>query len=62
MSVLSNVDLEKELLKGKNIRIFPLKVDNIKGSTYNLTASEYAWSISTKKSLVNDDKNNYTSK
>jgi deoxycytidine triphosphate deaminase len=52
MSVLSNVDLEKELFKGKNIRIYPLKMDNIKGSTYNFTASEYAWSISTKKSLV----------
>jgi deoxycytidine triphosphate deaminase len=56
MSALSNVDLEKELLKGKNIRIYPLKVDNIKGSTYNLTASEYAWSISTKKSLVKNNK------
>jgi deoxycytidine triphosphate deaminase len=56
MSVLSNVDLEIELIRGKNIRIFPLKVDNIKGSTYNLTASKYAWSISTKKSLVKNNK------
>ncbi|MBZ5480232.1 hypothetical protein LDP77_14210 [Bacillus sp. T_4] len=56
MSVLSNVDVEKELLKGKNIRIYPLKIDNIKGSTYNLTASEYAWSITTKKSLVQNNK------
>lgn len=51
MTVLSNVDLEKELIKGKNIRIYPLKIDNIKGSTYNLTASEFAWSITTKKPL-----------
>lgn len=56
MTVLSNVDLEKELYKGENIRICPLKVDNIKGSRYNLTASKYAWSISTKENLVKDDK------
>ena len=56
MSVLSNVDLERELLKGKNIRIYPIIIDNIKGSTYNLTASDYAWSIISKKSLVIGDK------
>ena len=55
MTVLSNIDLEREIKKG-NIRIYPLNLDSIKGSTYNLTASEYAWSLSTKKSLVDGDK------
>jgi deoxycytidine triphosphate deaminase len=56
MSVLSNVDLEKELVSGRNIRIYPLDLSNIKGSTYNLTASNYAWSLKTKKSIVENDK------
>jgi deoxycytidine triphosphate deaminase len=56
MSVLSNVDLENELISGKNIRIYPLNQENIKGSTYNLTASEYAWSLYSKKSLVQGNK------
>ncbi|WP_223643100.1 dCTP deaminase domain-containing protein [Planococcus sp. 4-30] len=55
MSVLSNVDIKKEIKKG-NIRIFPLNTDNLKGSTYNLTASKYAWSLNDNKSLVDGDK------
>jgi deoxycytidine triphosphate deaminase len=40
----------RELIDGENIMIHPLKVDNIKGSSINLTASEYAWKISDGKS------------
>jgi len=41
-SVLSNRDIEKYY--GKEIFIYPYKSDNMKGgSTYNLTASEYAY-------------------
>ncbi|MGG3449583.1 hypothetical protein ABER98_06805 [Domibacillus aminovorans] len=54
MTVLSNVDIKKEIKKG-SIRIFPLDPDNLKGSTYNLTASEYAWSLNDDKSLVVGD-------
>jgi deoxycytidine triphosphate deaminase len=55
MSVLSNVDIEKEILKG-NIRIFPFHHDNMKGSTYNLTASKYAWSLKTKEKITSGNK------
>lgn len=54
MTVLSNVDIKNEIKKG-GIRIFPLDPDNLKGSTYNLTASEYAWSLNHDKSLVVGD-------
>lgn len=56
MSVLSNVDLTKELKRSKNVGIYPLTYKNIKGSTYNLTASNYAWSINSEKSLVKGNK------
>ncbi|MBT2254812.1 dCTP deaminase domain-containing protein [Priestia megaterium] len=55
MSVLSNVDVEKEILAG-NIRIFPFDHSNIKSSSYNLTASKYAWSLKTKEKIVKDKK------
>ena len=38
---LSNRDFKKEY--GKNIFIYPFKEQNLKGSTYNLTASSCAW-------------------
>ncbi|GAX41643.1 hypothetical protein NIES4075_26400 [Tolypothrix sp. NIES-4075] len=44
MTALSNIDIEKELVKG-NIKIFPFKKDNLKGASYNLTASHLAWKI-----------------
>jgi deoxycytidine triphosphate deaminase len=47
MSTLSDQDIKREL--GKNILIYPFKEDNLKGASYNLTASRYAWSLSTKK-------------
>lgn len=52
MSVLSIRDLYKEI--GKNIFIHPLKIDNIKANTINLTASEFAWSVKTERSICND--------
>jgi deoxycytidine triphosphate deaminase len=48
--MLSNKDIEKEL--GKNIAIYPLRQDNIKGASINLTASNMAWSVSTRESIV----------
>lgn len=55
MSVLSNVDIEKEIYKNKNIVIYPLNLDNIKSSSYNLTASSLAWSLNTKQRIVNNN-------
>lgn len=52
MSVLSIEDLYREI--GKNIFIYPLKIDNIKANTINLTASEYAWSIKSKNNICKD--------
>ncbi len=48
MTVLSNIDMEKELVKG-NILIFPFSKENIKGASYNLTASHLAWKIPEKE-------------
>lgn len=42
--ILSDKDIKREL--GKNIFIYPFKEENLKGSTYNLTASLCAWIIS----------------
>lgn len=47
MGCLSNVDIENEL--GKNIYLYPLKLDNITASTINLTSSKFAWSIGQNK-------------
>ncbi|MBW4651318.1 MAG: hypothetical protein KME06_21910 [Kastovskya adunca ATA6-11-RM4] len=49
MAVLSDEDIRQEL--GKNILIFPFKEDNLKGSSYNLTASKLAWSLLTQQSI-----------
>lgn len=48
MTVLSNIDIEKELVKG-NILIFPFSKENLKGASYNLTASHLAWKIPEKE-------------
>ena len=42
--MLSNVNIAREL--NKNIWIYNLKTDNIKGSSVNLTASSWAWRVS----------------
>lgn len=53
MSVLSIEDIKREM--GNNIFIYPLKEDHIKGSSVNLTVSKFAWSMSTKKSIYNEE-------
>lgn len=54
--MLSNKDIVYEL--GRNIAIFPIKSENLKGASYNLTASKYAWvySPSVKNSYKYKDK------
>jgi hypothetical protein len=54
MSVLGLEDLYNEI--GKNIFIYPLKIDNIKANTINLTVSKYAWSVKSKKNICKDHK------
>lgn len=54
--LLSNNDIKRELIKAKNISIHPLTVENIKGSSINLTASAHAWDIIERKSVVIDNK------
>ncbi len=49
--MLSNVDIAKEL--NKNIWIYGLNTDNIKGSSINLTASKWAWRVSDGLTAVN---------
>lgn len=51
--VLSDRMIEKYL--GKKVYIWPFEKANLKGSTYNLTASCVAISASTKKSLLNEN-------
>lgn len=55
-SVLSDRDINKKL--GKDIFIYPFKEENLKGSTYNLTASIYAWIIEDGKRKIIVDKDN----
>jgi deoxycytidine triphosphate deaminase len=49
MTVLSNVDIEKEI--GINIYIHPFSKKNLRGANYNLTASKLAWDIKTKQTV-----------
>lgn len=42
---------------GKEIAIYPLSIESIQGSSVDLLAGEYAWSIVTKKSVVSDTPN-----
>lgn len=53
MSALGYYDIIHEL--GKNILIYPLDKCIIKGSSIDLSASKYAWSIKSQKSLVEND-------
>lgn len=55
MTVLSNEDILKEL--GFNIYIYPFRKKNLKGASYNLTASKLAWDLQTKESIYDADKN-----
>lgn len=54
--LLSNNDIKRELIKAKNLAIYPLKLENVKGSSLNLTASKHAWRVSDKKSAVVNNK------
>lgn len=55
MTVLSNENILEEL--GINIYIYPFKTSNLKGASYNLTASKLAWDIHTKKTIYNTEIN-----
>ena len=52
--MLSNVDIVKEL--GKNILIFPFNELNLKGASYNLTPSKYAWTLTTKQRVYDQSR------
>jgi|SRR5699024_8983949 len=54
--LLSDNDIKRELINAKNIAIYPLKLENIKGSSINLTAGKYAWKTSDEQSAVKDNK------
>lgn len=41
--MLSNKDIIREIIKCKNLAIYPLNTDHINGSSINLTASDLAW-------------------
>jgi deoxycytidine triphosphate deaminase len=55
MSTLSNRDIKREL--GENILLYPFDKDNLKGASYNLTASKLAWRISDGESAYDASKN-----
>jgi deoxycytidine triphosphate deaminase len=55
MSTLSNLDIEKEI--GINICIYPFSRKNLRGASYNLTASRLAWNIETKQSIYDSQSN-----
>lgn len=55
MALLSDTDIKKEL--GRNIFIYPLDLDNLKGSSINLRASKLAWSLSLEKSTFDVSNN-----
>lgn len=48
MTLLSDKDIKREL--GTNILIYPFNEGNLKGASYNLTASKLAWTIKDGKS------------
>lgn len=50
--MLSNANLESAL--GKHIGIYPLNSDRIEGASIDLTASQYAFSVNRKESVVKD--------
>lgn len=54
--LLSNNDIKREIIRAKNISIYPLTTENIKGSSINLTASPHAWNIEDKKSILSVNK------
>lgn len=51
--MLSNKDIVREIIKSKNLAIYPLNTEYINGSSINLTASDLAW-YSAEKSTGTD--------
>jgi deoxycytidine triphosphate deaminase len=54
MSILSDRDFRREL--GNNILIYPFDEGNLKGASYNLTASKLAWCINDEKTAFDGTK------
>lgn len=52
--MLSIVDIKKEL--GKNIYLYPIHSNSIKGNSIDLHTSQFAWSLKTKDPLLSKDK------
>jgi deoxycytidine triphosphate deaminase len=55
MTTLSDADIRREL--GNNILIYPFNENNLKGASYNLTASKLAWRIEDGKTAYNEPEN-----
>lgn len=55
MSIYSVEDISREF--GKNIYIYPTDNIIIKGASVDLSASKYAWSLNSKKSIYNEAEN-----
>lgn len=53
--LLSDLDIMRELIDGENIMIHPLKLENIKGSSINLTASKFAWRVTNGESAISEN-------
>lgn len=53
--MLSKTNIKKELLRGKKMAIYPINMDNINGSSINLTASKNAWNVLTRESAFRQD-------
>jgi len=49
MSILSDADIKREL--GENILIYPYIEGNLKGASYNFSASKLAWRLQDKKNI-----------
>lgn len=54
--MLSDRDIKRELIKAKNMAIYPLKLENINGSSINFSASNNAWKVSDGKTAVRKNK------
>ena len=50
--MLSNMDLKKEF--GKHIGLFPFIEKNIEGASIYFSASQYAWSLKSHQTVVNE--------
>jgi len=50
--MLSDNDFRSKF--GKDIAIFPFKKENVEGASIYVTASEYAWSLKTKKKICSN--------